>query len=82
MITFNGRIVQFGFGAVGKSFFEKLPKEIKFDEYKYYVITKTKDEFPAFINLGGVWRPTSLWLISIERTGRKFSHNIWEKETC
>lgn len=54
MITFNGRIVQFGFGAVGKSFFEKLPKEIKFDEYKYYVITKTDDEFQAFINLGGV----------------------------
>ena len=54
MITFNGRIVQFGFGAVGKSFFEKIPKEIKFDEYKYYVVTKTKDEFQAFINLGGV----------------------------
>lgn len=54
MITFDGRIVQFGFGAVGKSFFEKLPKEIKFNEYKYYVITKSKDEFQAFINLGGI----------------------------
>ena len=26
MIEFNHRIVQFGFGAVGKSFFEKLQK--------------------------------------------------------
>ena len=54
MISFNGRIVQFGFGAVGKSFFEKISKEIKFDEFKYYVITKEKEEFEAYINLGGV----------------------------
>ena len=54
MIKFNGRIVQFGFGAVGKSFFEKLPNEIKFDEYKYYVITRDKSEFEAFVNLGGI----------------------------
>ena len=32
MLKFEGNIVQFGFGAVGKSFFEKLPKEIKFNE--------------------------------------------------
>lgn len=54
MITFNGKIVQFGFGAVGKSFFEKISKEIKFDEYKYFVISREKDEFEAYINLGGV----------------------------
>lgn len=54
MITFNKRIVQFGFGAVGKSFFEKISKEIKFDEYKYFVITKDKSELEAYINLGGV----------------------------
>ncbi len=54
MITFNGKIVQFGFGAVGKSFFEKISKEIKFDEYKYFVITKSDSEFEAYINLGGV----------------------------
>lgn len=54
MITFNGRIVQFGFGAVGKSFFEKISKEIKFDEYKYFVITRDKSEFEAYINLGGI----------------------------
>lgn len=54
MITFKKRIVQFGFGAVGKSFFEKISKEIKFDEYKYFVITREKEEFEAYINLGGV----------------------------
>lgn len=54
MITFKKRIVQFGFGAVGKSFFEKISKEIKFDEYKYFVITREKQEFEAYINLGGV----------------------------
>lgn len=54
MINFSGRIVQFGFGAVGKSFFERVSKEIKFDEYKYYVITRDEEEFKAFINLGGV----------------------------
>ena len=53
-ITFNGRIVQFGFGAVGKSFFEKIKKEIQFDEYKYFVITKDKQEFEAYVNLGGI----------------------------
>ena len=54
MITFKGRIVQFGFGAVGKSFFEKLSKEIKFDEYNYFVITRDQEEFEAYVNLGGV----------------------------
>ena len=42
MIKFNGRIVQFGFGAVGKSFYEKVKKEIKFDEKNYFVITQNK----------------------------------------
>ena len=54
MITYNGRIVQFGFGAVGKSFYEKVSKEIRFDEYKYFVITKDKTEFEAYVNLGGI----------------------------
>ena len=39
---------------MGKSFFEKLSKEIKFDEKKYYVITMDKYEFEAYINLGGL----------------------------
>ena len=39
MIEFNKKIVQFGFGAVGKSFFEKVSKEIKFDKDKYFVIS-------------------------------------------
>ena len=54
MINFNGNIVQFGFGAVGKSFYEKVSKEIKFNENNYFVITMYKDEFEAYINLGGI----------------------------
>ena len=54
MLKFDGNIVQFGFGAVGKSFFEKVSKEIDYNEYNYYVITADKDEFEAFINLGGM----------------------------
>lgn len=54
MIKFNGNILQFGFGAVGKSFFEKLSKEIDYNELNYYVITKDDDEFKAYINLGGI----------------------------
>lgn len=54
MIKFEGRIVQFGFGAVGKSFYEKVEKEIKFDENKYFVITRDNYEFEAFVNLGGI----------------------------
>ena len=37
MVEFKNKIVQFGFGAVGKSFFEKASKEIKFDKEKYFV---------------------------------------------
>ena len=54
MIKFDGRIVQFGFGAVGKSFFEKLSKEIDYKEDNYIVITRDKFEFEAYINLGGI----------------------------
>lgn len=54
MIKFEGKIVQFGFGAVGKSFFEKLTKEIKFSENKYFVITRDRYEFEAFVNMGGI----------------------------
>lgn len=54
MIGFSGKIVQFGFGAVGKSFYEKVAKEIRFQEYNYYVITREQYEFDAFVNLGGM----------------------------
>ncbi len=54
MVKFEGRIVQFGFGAVGKSFFEKLKREIKFNENNYYVITMDRFEFQDYINLGGL----------------------------
>ena len=54
MVNFDGKIVQFGFGAVGKSFYEKVSKEIKFNENKYYVITMDKEEFTPYINSGGM----------------------------
>lgn len=54
MIKFDGKILQFGFGAVGKSFYEKVSKEIKFNENNYYVVTRDKFEFEAFVNMGGI----------------------------
>ena len=53
MIEFKNKIVQFGFGAVGKSFFEKISKEIKFDKDKYFVISRDKLEYTFFLELGG-----------------------------
>ena len=53
MIEFKNKIVQLGFGAVGKSFFEKVAKEIKFDKNKYIVISKNKLEYTFFLELGG-----------------------------
>ena len=54
MIKFDGTIVQFGFGAVGKSFYEKAAKEIRYKEHNYYIITQDRGEFEAYINLGGL----------------------------
>ncbi len=54
MIKYSGKIVQFGFGAVGKSFFEKISQEIKYNENNYIVITRDKSEFASYINLGGI----------------------------
>ena len=54
MIKFEGRIVQFGFGAVGKSFYEKVSREIRFSEKQYYIVTMDKYEFDAYVNLGGL----------------------------
>lgn len=53
MIEFKNRIVQFGFGAVGKSFFEKISKEIKFDKDNYFIISRDKLEYTFFLELGG-----------------------------
>lgn len=53
MIEFKKRIVQFGFGAVGKSFFEKISAEIKFDKNNYFVISRDKLEYTFFLELGG-----------------------------
>ena len=54
MIKHTGNIVQFGFGAVGKSFYEKVKNEISFNENNYYVISGNEFEFEAFINMGGI----------------------------
>lgn len=54
MIKFEGKIVQFGFGAVGKSFYEKISKEIRYNENNYFVITMDQYEFDAYVNLGGL----------------------------
>ena len=53
MIEFKNRIVQIGFGAVGKSFFEKVSKEIKFDKDNYFIISRDKLEYTFFLELGG-----------------------------
>ena len=53
MIEFKNKIVQLGFGAVGKSFFEKVSKEIDFDKNKYFVISRDKLEYTFFLELGG-----------------------------
>ena len=73
----NGRIVQFGFGAVGKSFYEKISKEISFDENKYFVITMNQDEFAAYINLGGLVAN----FINCEITKENFQ-DVFEKYLC
>ncbi len=54
MVKFGGKIVQIGFGGVGKSFFEKVNKEIKLDMNNYYVITRDKDEYENYMYLNGV----------------------------
>ncbi len=53
MIKFENKIVQLGFGAVGKSFFEKISKEIEFDKNNYFVISRDKLEYTFFLELGG-----------------------------
>lgn len=53
MVEFDRKIIQLGFGAVGKSFFEKVSKEIKFDKAKYFVISRNKLEYSFFLELGG-----------------------------
>lgn len=65
MIKYSGKIVQFGFGAVGKSFFEKVSKEIQFNENNYIVITKDKFEFEVYINLGGI--STNFFIVEINK---------------
>lgn len=72
MIKFNGKILQFGFGAVGKSFYEKLRGEVKFDPNKYFVITANPDEFKAYINLDGVAANFKVCTVTRENYGEVF----------
>jgi len=72
MIKFTGNIVQFGFGAVGKSFYEKVTGEIEFNEYKYFIIERYAEEFDAFINLGGM----AANFITLEITKDNFKNNF------
>lgn len=65
MIKYTGKIVQFGFGAVGKSFFEKVSKEISFYENRYIVITGNPNEFEAYINMGGI--ATNFYVYDVNR---------------
>lgn len=53
MVEFKNKIVQLGFGAVGKSFFEKVSEEIKFEKENYFVISQNKLEYTFFLELGG-----------------------------
>ena len=53
MVEFKNKIVQLGFGAVGKSFFEKVSNEIIFDKDKYFIISREELEYTFFIELGG-----------------------------
>ena len=53
MIEFKNKIVQLGFGAVGKSFFEKVFMEIDIDINNYFVITSNMLESEFFLELGG-----------------------------
>ena len=78
MIKHKGRIVQLGFGAVGRSFFEKVKKEIKFDEYQYFVVTKNKAEYEAYINLGGISSNFSIEDINRENYKELFSKYLRE----
>lgn len=78
MVTFDGTIVQFGFGAVGKSFYEKLRKEIKFNENKYHVISREYYEFEAYINLGGMTENFHVSNINRENFQEVFSKYLTE----
>ena len=78
MINFENRIIQFGFGAVGKSFFEKVSKEIKFDINKYFVISRDDLECPFFLELGGKLENFIVADISRENFEKVFSQYLSE----
>lgn len=73
MIKFSGKIVQFGFGAVGKSFYEKVREEIQFKNNDYFVITANKDEYIPYINLGGITTNFYVYKVTKENYQEIFS---------
>lgn len=50
---FLGKIVIFGYGLVGKSFYRLLRKEVEFKDKNLYVIDKDETNKEQFINVGG-----------------------------
>lgn len=78
MIEFKNKIVQLGFGAVGKSYFEKVAKEIKFDKDKYYIISKDKLEYTFFLELGGKIGNFIIADITRNNYEKIFSENLQE----
>lgn len=78
MIKFEGKIVQFGFGAVGKSFYEKISKEISFNENKYFVISRDNFEFEAYVNLGGLVSNFIVSEVTRENFGQVFEPYLGE----
>lgn len=51
---FVGRIVIFGYGMVGQSFYRLLKEEVQFKNEKLFVIDKDEFSRKAFVNEGGV----------------------------
>ena len=78
MIKYSGRIVQFGFGAIGKSFFEKVFKEIEFKIDNYYVISRNKLEYDYFIELGGMHNKCIVIEITRDNFKEEFSKVLRE----
>jgi len=78
MIKFKNKIVQFGFGAVGKSFFEKISNEIEFDIDKYFIISRDKLEYSFFLELGG--KMGNFIIAEINRDNFKYIFNKYLDE--
>jgi homospermidine synthase len=54
MQKFGGKILLFGFGAIGKSFFELYSKEIDINAANVFVVDKTNKDIKFFYKCGGI----------------------------